>query len=48
MRELSNLPRANMESDAGRVAVIILIAGQKRIQMAESYRTDYIVVLVVD
>ena len=47
MRELSNLPQAKTELDAGKVAMIILIVGQKRIHTAESCQMDYIVVLVV-
>jgi len=48
MRELLNLPQVDMELDVGRAAVIVLIVGQKRIQIAQHYQTDYIVVLVVD
>ena len=48
MRELLDPPQADMELDVGRAAVIILIVGQKRIQIAQDYQTDYIVILVVD
>ena len=48
MQELSNLLQEDMKLDVGRAAVIILIVGQKRIQIAQNYQTDYIVVLVVD
>lgn len=47
MRELLNLPQVDMELVVGRAAAIILIVGQKRIQIAPKYQTDYIVVLVV-
>ena len=48
MRELLNPPQVDMELDVGRAAVIIPIVGQKRIQIAQDYQTDYIEVLVVD
>lgn len=48
MRELLNPPQVDMELDVGRAVVIILIVGQKRIQIAQDYQTDYIVVSVVD
>ena len=48
MRELLNPPQVDMELDVGRAAVTILIVERKRIQIAQNYQTDYIVVLVVD
>ena len=48
MRELLNLPQVDMELDVGKAVVIVPIVGQKRIQIAQNYQTDYIVVLVVD
>ena len=48
MLESLNPPQVDMESDVGRVAVIILIVGQKRIQIAHDHQADYTVVLVVD
>ena len=48
MQELLNLPQTDMKLDVGRVVAIILIAGQKRIQMTEDHQMDYVVALVVD
>jgi len=48
MQGLLNPPQADMELDVGRAAAIILIVGQRRIQIAQDYQTDYILVLVVD
>lgn len=48
MRGLLNPPQVDMELDVGRAAEIILIVGQKRIQIAQDDQTDYILVLVVD
>ena len=48
MQELLNPPQVDMVLDVGTAAAIILIVGQKRIQIAQDYQTDYILVLVVD